>query len=200
MHDGEARSVFEEHGPTLTAHEARGHGLHWSDLYSLRDAGTIDELSRGVFRLASAPPIELLDVVAVLARAPKAITCLATAASIWELTDEIPRTVHIAVARGAHRPRIDWPSTTVHVFKAETIDVGRETLDLSTTESIAIYSPERTVVDIIRLAHRESSEPVGELVRRYLRRPGATPARLLETARTLNAVTPVRRILEIVVP
>lgn len=200
MHDEDARNVFEEHGPTLTAREARGYGLHWSNLYNLRDAGTIDELSRGVFRLASAPPIELLDVVAVLARAPKAIACLATAASIWDLTDEIPRTVHIAVARGAHRPRIGWPSTTVHVFKGATLDVGRETRDLSTNELIAIYSPERTVVDIIRLAHREFSEPVGELVRRYLRRPGATPARLLDTARKLNSVTPVRRILEIVVP
>lgn len=200
MHDDDARRVFEDHGPTLTAQEARRHGLHWSDLYRLRDAGTIDELSRGVFRLAAAPLVELLDVVAVLVRAPKAIACLATAAAVWELSDGIPRTVHIAVARGAHRPRIEWPATTVHVFKAATFEVGRDLLELSTRETIAIYSPERTVVDIIRLAHRESSEPLGELIRRYLLRPGATPSRLLDTARDLDAVKPVLRLLEIVVP
>ena len=200
MQDNDALSVFEQHGPTLTAQIARQHGLHWEDLYRLRDADAIDELSRGVFRLATAPPVEQLDVVAVLARAPKAIACLATAASIWELTDEIPRTVHIAVARGTHRPRIDWPSTTVHVFKTTTFDVGQEKLELSTGEAITLYSPERTVVDIIRLAHRESSEPLGELINRYLRRTGATPAKLLDMARKFNAVNSVRRILEVVVP
>jgi predicted transcriptional regulator of viral defense system len=200
MNDDDAQTVFEHHGPTLTAQAARQHGLHWVDLYRLRDQGTINELSRGVFRLASAPPVEQLDVIAVLARAPKAIACLATAASIWELTDEIPRTVHIAVPRGAHRPRIDWPSTTVHVFNAETFDVGRERLELSSGETINLYSPERTVVDIIRLAHRESSEPLGELIRRYMRRDGATAARLLETARSLGTDGPVRRIVELVVP
>ena len=200
MHDNDAQNVFREHGPTLTAQVARAHGLHWDDLYRLRDSGAIEELSRGVFRLATAPPVEQLDVLAVLARAPKAIACLATSASIWELTDEIPRAVHIAVARGATRPRIEWPSTTVHVFKAETFDEGRETLELSTGETIELYSPERTVVDVIRLAHRESSEPLGELIRRYLGRPGATPAKLLGMARVLGATNPVRRIVELVVP
>lgn len=200
MRDDEALNVFQEHGPTLTSSAARRHGLHWEDLYRLRDNGVIVELTRGVFRLDQAPAIELLDVLAVLARAQKAVACLNTAAAIWELTDEIPRDVHIAVPRGAHRPRIEWPATTVHVFNAATFDVGRQSYELSSGESFPIYSPERTVVDVIRLAHRHAVEPVGELVRRYLARRESTPSRLLETARELDVVTPVRRILEIVVP
>lgn len=66
--DAEAIKIFEEAGPTLTAQAARSHGLQCSDLYRLRDSGEVLELSRGVFRLASAPAVELLDVVAVLAR------------------------------------------------------------------------------------------------------------------------------------
>jgi predicted transcriptional regulator of viral defense system len=200
MQDERALAIFEAHGPTLTAREARSHGLHWEDLYRLRDAGRLEELSRGVFRLSSAPSIELIDIVAVLARAPRAIACLDTAAAIWDLTDEIPRAVHIAVPRGAHRPRIEWPTTTVHVFKATTFDIGRQKHELLTGETFAVYSPERTVVDTIRLAHRQASEPLGELIRRYLARTGATPARLLGTARELGTDTAVRRILEIVMP
>lgn len=200
MLDDAALEAFKVHGPTLTANEARAHGLHWEDLYRLRDTGRLEELSRGVFRLSTAPPVELIDVVAVLARAPKAIACLATAAAIWDLTDEIPRSVHVAVPRGAHRPRIEWPMTTVHVFKAATFDFGRQEHELPTGESFAIYSPERTVVDTIRLAHRHASEPLGELIRRYLARKGATPARLLDSAHELGADAAVRRILEIVVP
>ena len=199
MRDADAIKIFEDAGPTLTAQAARSHGLHWSDLYRLRDSGEVLELTRGVFRLASAPAVELLDVVAVLARAPRAIACLATSASVWELTDEIPRAVHIAVPKGAHRPRIEWPETSVHVFAADTFDVGRTSYELASGESIALYDAERTAVDLIRLAHKHANEPLGELVRRYLARSGSSPARLLETARQLNAATPVRRILEIVV-
>lgn len=33
--------------------------------------------------------------------------------------------VHLAVPEGAHRPAIDHPPTTVHVFRAATFDLGR---------------------------------------------------------------------------
>lgn len=199
MQNEDALKVFEVAGPTLTARQARAHGLHWEDLYRLRDSELIVELSRGVFRFGAAPAVELIDVIGVLARAPKAVACLNTAAAIWGLTDEIPRVVHIAVPRGAHRPQIDWPTTRVHVFGAAAFEVERTMYDLSTGEQVAVYSAERTVVDIIRLAHQHASEPLGELVRRYLACSGATPARLLEVARKLGAANSVRRILEIVV-
>lgn len=200
MQDSEALKVFEDSGPTLTAREARRLGLHWEDLYRLRDNGAIVELSRGVFRSAQAPAIEFIDVLAVLARAPRAVACLNTAASIWNLTDEIPSSVHIAVPRGSHRPRVDWPTTTVHVFAAQTFELGRTSYELDTGESIIVYSPERTVVDLVRLGHRQSSEPTGELVRRYLRERGRSPAKLLAVARELGAATSLRRLLEIVAP
>jgi predicted transcriptional regulator of viral defense system len=52
--------------------------------------------------------------------------CLDSALAYWDLTDEIPRKVHVAVPSGAHRPTIDYPPTQVHVFAADTFELGRQ--------------------------------------------------------------------------
>ena len=84
---------------TFTAGQARAAGVHPRQLYAWRDAQEILELSRGVFRRADAPPASYPDLLAVACRAPGAVVCLLSAASVHDLTDEIPRTVQIAVPR-----------------------------------------------------------------------------------------------------
>lgn len=70
------------------------------------------------------------------------------------LSDEMPDAVHLAVARGRHRPRIVYPPTRVHVFAAATFSLGREMEKIDSAETIAISSKERTVVDLMRFRSR----------------------------------------------
>jgi hypothetical protein len=55
--------------PTFTTHMARTEDLSARDLSTLREAGEIEELSRGVYRRSDAPPTSYLDLLAVCARA-----------------------------------------------------------------------------------------------------------------------------------
>ncbi len=43
---------------------------------------------------------------------------LNSALSYWDLSDEIPLEIHLAVPEGSHRPTIDYPRTRAHVFAA----------------------------------------------------------------------------------
>ena len=54
-------------------------GISRKILYAMRDEGVLDQLSRGVYRLASLPGLESPDLVAVAARVPKAVVCLISA-------------------------------------------------------------------------------------------------------------------------
>jgi hypothetical protein len=101
---------------------------------------------------------------------------LNSALSFWDLTDEVPAEVHLAVPRGSHRPRISYPPVRAHVFAAHTFDLGRERLRLDSGEEIDIYSQERSVVDAVRLRGRVGTGVAYEALRRYLRRPGGTAA------------------------
>ena len=180
---------LHELGPVFRSGQAVDAGVSWRDLYALRDAGELIELSRGVFQLAEVG-IDRVDFVAVCMRVPAAMICLDSALEYWGLTDHIPRSVHVAVPSGAHRPTIDHPPTTVHVFKADTFDLGRTEVVGGAGERFWISDRERTVVDVFRLRHRMGEDLAYAALREYLRsRPRL--ARLAEIAQTLRAWGPL---------
>lgn len=197
----EKRRTLEElarrAGGAFKAGDAVEIGIHPRDLYTLRDEGFLAELSRGVYRLANAKMNPYLDLVAVSWRSPRGSICLNSALSFWDLTDEVPAEVHLAVPRGSHRPRISYPPVRVHVFAAYTFDLGRERLRLDSGEEINIYSRERSVVDAVRLRGRVGTGVAYEALRRYLRRPGASTGELLRLARRLRAGGPMADALEV---
>jgi hypothetical protein len=86
----------------------------------------------------------------------------------------------------------------VHVFARETFDLGRGELVVGDKLSVGIYSPERTLIDIIRLRHREGPDVAWEGLRRWLARKGSKPAALLVMAKHFHgAERAVRDALEI---
>ncbi len=191
------RDVAQRSGGVFRARDVADAGVHWRDLYALRDEGVLVELSRGVFRFADAEMTPYLDLVAVSKRSPRGTICLNSALSFWDLTDEIPAEVHLAVPRGSRPPSIDYPPTRIHVFAASTFDLGREGLCLDSGEEIFIYSPERSVVDAMRLRGQVGADVAYEALMRYLRRPGSSTGGLLRLARRLRAGGPMSDALEV---
>jgi predicted transcriptional regulator of viral defense system len=183
-------------GGTASASELIDAGARWEDLYRLRDDGALIELSRGIYRLADAPATMDLDLVAVCHRAPEGMICLGSAASYWDLTDEIPDVVHLAIARGRHRPQIAYPPTRVHVFAADTFALGRLQQPIESAETIAISSRERTVVDLMRLRSRVGQDLALTALRRYLQGRDANPGELLALARRLRIGTVMANTME----
>lgn len=181
-----ALSRLREIGPVFRSRDAVAAGVSWRDLYALRDRGEILELSRGLYRLRGAAGISNVDFVAVCGRAPQGMICLNSALMYWDLSDEIPAQVHLAVPSGSHRPVIDYPPTQVHVFHAGTFLIGRLAVAANTGERFWVSDRERTVADAFRLRHLIGDELGFAALRRYL---DAQPrmARLADVARPLRA-------------
>jgi predicted transcriptional regulator of viral defense system len=186
MKPNELLDIARRAGGIASAAELIESGARWEDLYRLRGSGELIELSRGIYRVADAPPTAYLDLLAVCRRAPEGMICLNSAASFWDLSDEMPDAVHLAIARGKHRPRIAYPPTRVHVFAAATFSFGRAMEKIDSGEMIAISSRERTVVDLMRLRSRIGSDLALGALRRYLQGGDARPADLLAMARRLR--------------
>lgn len=185
-------------GPVFRSKDAVAAGVSWRDLYALRDRGEILELSRGLYQLADAAGTSNVDFVAVCGRAPHGMICLNSALAYWDLSDEIPAHVHLAVPSGSHRPVIDYPPTRVHVFHAGTFGIGRLEVTAEAGEPFWISDRERTVVDAFRLRHLAGEDLAFAALRRYLQsRPRLV--RLAEVARPLRAwgaVSAALRILQ----
>jgi predicted transcriptional regulator of viral defense system len=196
VHSSEVLDIARRAGGIVSASELTKGGARWEDVYRLRDDGALIELSRGIYRVADMPATAHLDLVAVCRRVPDGMICLNSAASFWDLTDEMPGLVHVAVARGRHRPRIAYPYTRVHVFAVDTFGLGRVHQPVDATESIAVSSSERTVVDLLRLRTRVGRDVALSALRVYLRRQDAKPGELLALARQLRIGSVMSEVLE----
>lgn len=191
-----ALSRLREIGPVFRSKDAVAAGVSWRDLYALRDRGEILELSRGLYQVPGAAAIASADFVAVCGRAPRGMICLNSALAYWDLSDEIPARVHLAVPSGSHRPVIDYPPTWVHVFQAATFRIGRTEVTAQAGERFWISDRERTIADAMRLRHLTGDDLAYAALRRYLQaRP--SPARLADVARPLRAWGAVSQALRI---
>jgi predicted transcriptional regulator of viral defense system len=186
---------FEGH--PFRVREAERAGVPRYEIYRLRDSGELVELARGVYQTVDADPSSTTDLATVSARVPNGTICLNSALAFWDLTDEIPDRVHVAVPRGAHRPRIDFPPTRVHVFAPETFELEREQHVGEDGGRFWIYSRERTALDALRLARIVGRDQAYAAVRRYLTGPGAQPRKLAEIGERLGVGAQVRRSTEL---
>lgn len=183
--------------PTFTTHTARDLGMHPRDLYLLRDNGQVHELSRGVFRKAGAPVPTWPDLLAVGTRVPSGIVCCVSALIVHDLADEMPDVVQLAVPNSQRPPRVDHPPTEVFRFGSTTFEIGLSWVAAAPGEPVRIYSPERTVIDMMRLRRRFGEPLAFGALKRYLRRRQSRPGELLEMARSLHVLGPVRRAVDV---
>lgn len=185
--------------PTFTTAQARQALLSPRDLASLVASGDIDELSRGVYRRTDAPETAHTDLLAVCARAPRAVVCGESALALHELIDDIPAAVHIAVPRGARRPTITYPPTVVAQYTAKTFSLGIEPFEAAPGEMIPVYSAARSVVDAMRHRSRIGETLALSALGRYLRRNGrGGVSDLQHIARELGALSVIRPAVEAV--
>lgn len=191
--------LLAELAPTFTLSEATSAGLAKHAVYQLRDGGVIVEISRGVYRIVTAPELAQLDALAVAKRTPRGVLCLTTALDLHGLTDQIPDAVDVAVPAGTKPPTIKYPPTRVHRLRAETFEIGRTQLALSPDESVPVYSAERTVVDALRLRHLVGESVALAAAKRYLSRQAARPSLLANIARQLGAGERVLETLHVMV-
>lgn len=171
-------------------------GVGRTTLHRLREAGELVAVGRGVVQLPGAGMGMSSGLAVVSARVPRGTICLNSALAFWDLTDEVPERIHLAVPRGAHRPSIAELATQVHVFDARTFDVEREQQRTDADEMFWIYSAERSVVDAMRMSRWVGRDVALHALRRYLDRADAKPARLSEIAREIGGSRQLRPALE----
>jgi putative AbiEi antitoxin of type IV toxin-antitoxin system len=69
-----AKKIFRQYRNMLRTGDAIRLGIHPETLYSLRDTGEIEQIGRGLYRLAGAP-LANPDWTAVGTRIPQAVIC-----------------------------------------------------------------------------------------------------------------------------
>lgn len=189
------RHAFRRAGGVLRTAQALRAGVHPRDLYELRDAGLLEQVSRGVYRLADLPPFAEPDLVTVAVRVPKAVIALVSALHFHGLTTEIPHEVSVALPQGTARPRLDWPPLRVVWFSGTMFTSGIETHERDGIR-LRVYAAAKAVADCFKFRNRLGIEVAVEALRTGLEERKFTPAEVLRAARTCRVGRIVRPYLE----
>jgi predicted transcriptional regulator of viral defense system len=192
-----AEGAFRERGGMMRMAEALRAGVHRRTLYALRNAGVREQLGRGLYRLADAPPLSHPDLVAVARRAPRAVVCLVSALAYHGLTTQVPHEVYLAVSRDSEPPRIEYPPVRVFRFGPRAFGDGVETHDLDGVP-VRIYSREKTLADCFKYRNVVGLDTALEALRRYRERGPVDVDAILRHARTCRVERVIRPYLEAV--
>ena len=164
-----ARSAFRKRGGMLRTSNAIRLGIPPRTLYALRDAGEIEPVSRGLYRLASAPPLTTPDFIAIAVRVPRAVICLISALVYHGLTTQIPHAVDLALPSHARIPKSDSVPIRAFWFSEPSFSAGVQVHTIDGVP-VKIYSPEKTIADCFKYRNKIGLDIAVEALRTYRER------------------------------
>jgi len=164
-----ARYIFLRHGGVLRMSEALYAGIHRRMLYSMLEAGVIEQLSRGLYRLTDLPPLGNPDLVSVARKVPNGVICLISALAYHEITAQVPHEVYVALDRGTEAPRLNHPPLRVFWFSGESFTVGIEKHKIDGVP-VRIYSAEKTIADCFKYRNKIGLDTATEALKLYRER------------------------------
>jgi predicted transcriptional regulator of viral defense system len=190
-----ATALFRANGGMMRMAEAVRAGVHRRTLYALRDAGILESLSRGLYRLTDAPPLGNPDLVTVARRVPRGVLCLVSALAFHDLTTQIPHEVSLAIPRDCEPPRLDYPPLRVFRFGSRAFAAGIETHNLDGT-AVRIYSREKTLADCFKYRNKIGLDTAVEALKRYRQQGRIDAEALLRHAKACRVAKVMRPYLE----
>jgi predicted transcriptional regulator of viral defense system len=190
-----ALQSIQAQGHFIRTAQALKVGIHPRTLYQLRDSGCLEQISRGVYRLAEQTPVSDPDLFTVAARIPQGVICLVSALTIHQITTQIPRAVEIALPRGTESPRLDYPPIALHRFSAASFSEGIEVCEIDGIP-LRVYDPEKTIADCCKFRHQLGMDVFLEALALYQQRKRANLALILEYAQICRVGTTIKPYLE----
>lgn len=190
-----AAAAFRQSGGTLRTREAAERGVHYSTLYGMRDAGLLEQLSRGVYRLAELKGVSKYDVVTVAERVPNAVLCLVSALDFHGIGTQIPSGVSIAIGPKDWRPRLDYPPLWVYRMSGAALASGVDEHDVDGT-TVKVFNPGKTVADCFKFRNKIGLDVALEALRETLRSRKATPDAIMKYAEIDRVAKVVRPYLD----
>lgn len=190
-----ALALFREQRGLLRTSDALRLGIHPRTLYALRDAGLIEPLSRGLYRLTELLPLANPDLVTVAHKVPQAVVCLISALAFHGLTTQIPHAVDIALPPQVAHPALPYPPLRVFRFSGQAFSEG---IELHTLDAIPvrIYAPAKCVADSFKYRRKLGLDIALEALRAYRAHPAFHVDTLLRYAQICRVDNVMRPYLE----
>ena len=190
-----AQKIFRDRGGVLKTGEALRAGIHPRTLYEMQRSGILEQLTRGLYRLADLPPLGNPDLVSVSMKIPNGVICLISALAYHEITTQVPHEVYVALERGAEAPRLAHPPIRIFWFSGQAFTHGIETHKIDGVP-VRIYSPEKTIADCFKYRNKIGLDTAIEALKLYREKKHFRSDDLIQFARVCRVEKVIRPYLE----
>ncbi len=161
----------------------------------MRDSGVVEQLGRGLYRLAELPPLGNPDLVVVAAKAPLGVICLISALSYHDITTQIPHEVFLALPKGAERPRLQHPPVRPVWFGGKAYSEGVESHKTDGV-IVRVYGISKSLADSFKFRNRIGLEVCLEALKLAQRRRKLDVEELMHFARICRVEKVIRPYVE----
>lgn len=165
-------------------------------LTRLTAAGLLERVGRGLYRLPDAQGSEFESLATVATKVPQAVFCLLTALQFHELTTQLPRQIWIAMPRGSHAPRIDYPPIKMVQMTGAVYTEGIEEVERDGV-TLRVYSVPKTVADCFKHRNKIGLDVALEALKDARRGAKASADELWHFAKVCRVSNVMRPYLEV---
>lgn len=190
-----AKQIIRNNGGIIKTSDALQAGIHPRTLYQLRDAGDLEQISRGSHRLTEVNHLTNPDLGIVATRIPNSVLCLISALSFHEITTQIPHEISVAISKDSKSSTIEYPPVIFHKFSKESFIAGIEEHQIDGI-IVKVYSPEKTLADCFKFRNKIGMDVILEALKLYKSRKKFDHKMILEYAKICRVEKIVRPYLE----
>jgi predicted transcriptional regulator of viral defense system len=173
-------------------------GIHPRTLYEMHRTGILEQLTRGLYRLADLPPLGNPDLVSVSLKIPNGVICLISALAYHEITTQVPHEVYVALERGTEAPRLSHPPIRIFWFSGQAFTRGIQTHKIDGVP-VRIYSPEKTIADCFKYRNKIGLDTAIEALKLYREKKHFKSEELMQLAGACRVEKVIRPYLQVLV-
>jgi predicted transcriptional regulator of viral defense system len=166
-------------------------------LSRLMASGQLEKIGRGLYRLPDVQTSEYEMLATIATRVPQAVFCLLSALQFHELTTQLPRQIWIAMPRGSHIPKIDYPPIKMIQFSGEAYTEGIEVYERDQVK-LRVYSVAKTVADCFKHRNKIGLDVAIEALRDARAGKKASANDLWHYAKVCRVTNVMRPYLEVI--
>ncbi|MEB0136934.1 type IV toxin-antitoxin system AbiEi family antitoxin domain-containing protein [Actimicrobium sp. CCC2.4] len=159
--------------------------------------GQLEKTGRGLYRLPGWQGSEHKSLVAVATKVPQAVFCLLSALQFHELSTQLPWQVWIAMPRGSHVPKIDYPPVKMVQFSGEAYSEGIEVHERDQVQ-LRVYCVAKTIADCFKHRNKIGLDVALEALRDARSQKKASADDLWRYARICRVANVMRPYLEVI--
>lgn len=160
-------------------------------------SGQLERVGRGLYRLPNSQGSEHESLATIATKVPPAVFCLLTALQFHELTTQLPRQVWIAMPRGSHVPKIDYPPIRMVQFSGKAYSEGIEVIKRDQVK-LRVYCVAKTVADCFKHRNKIGFDVALEALRDARSKKKASADDLWRFAKICRVANVMRPYLEAV--